>query len=40
MSEKEWKLLVLTKADDVLSLESVDVEIPLRKIYRNVTWEE
>ena len=39
-SEKEWKLLVLTKANDILSLESVGVEIPLRKIYQNVTWDE
>ena len=40
VSEKEWKLLILTKADDVLKLESVEVEIPLSKIYHNVTWEE
>ena len=37
MSEKEWLLRVLTKTDDVLKLESIDVEIPLGKIYRNVT---
>jgi Uma2 family endonuclease len=40
VSEKEWKLLILTKADDILKLESVEVEIPLGKIYHNVTWEE
>ncbi len=40
MSEKEWLLRVLTKTDDILKLESIEVEIPLSQIYRNVTWEE
>jgi len=40
MSENEWKLLVLTKADDLLKLGSVEIEMPLANIYRNVTWEE
>ncbi|MEW5959542.1 MAG: Uma2 family endonuclease, partial [Chloroflexota bacterium] len=39
VSEKEWKLLILTEVDDLLSLASVAVEVPLAKIYRNVTWE-
>jgi Uma2 family endonuclease len=40
ISEKEWRLIVLTKTDDVLPLESVGVELPLDQIYRNVAWEE
>lgn len=40
MSEKEWRLLVLTSMEDSLYLEAVEVEIPLDRIYRNVTWEE
>ncbi len=40
VSDKEWLLRVLTKADDVLKLESIEVEIALNKIYRNVTWAE
>ncbi len=40
VSDKEWLLRVLTKADDVLKLESIEVEIALNKIYRNVTGAE
>jgi Uma2 family endonuclease len=40
MSEKEWRLRVLTKEDDVLSLESITAELPLDQIYRNVSWDE
>ncbi len=39
MSDKEWRLRILTKEVDILRLESVTVEIPVSKIYRNVTWE-
>ena len=38
MSDKEWLLRVLTKPEDSLLLESIEVEIALEKIYRNVTW--
>jgi len=40
ISEKEWRLIVLTKTDDVLTLESVGVDLALDQIYRNVVWEE
>ena len=40
VSEKEWRLLVLTRPDEILTLESVGVEIPLDAIYRHVTWEQ
>lgn len=40
ISEKEWRLLVLTKSDDTLILESLEIDIPLSKIYLNVTWDE
>ncbi len=40
ISEKEWRLLVLTKEEDVLTLDSIEVAVPLEQIYRNVVWEE
>jgi Uma2 family endonuclease len=40
ISEKEWRLIVLTKTDDVLTLESVGVDLALGQIYRNVVWDE
>lgn len=40
ISEKEWRLLVLTKGEDVLNLESIAASIPLSQIYRNVAWDE
>jgi Uma2 family endonuclease len=40
VSEKEWRLLVLTKMDDVLSLASIQVDLSLIQIYRNVVWED
>jgi Uma2 family endonuclease len=39
VSEKEWRLLVLTKPEDALPLESLEVTVPLSEIYRGVTWE-
>lgn len=39
ISEKEWRLIVLTKTDEVLTLESVGGDLPLDQIYRNVVWE-
>jgi Uma2 family endonuclease len=40
ISEKEWRLRVLTKADDPLVLESLGLEIPLSETYENVTWDD
>lgn len=40
ISEKEWRLRILTKPDDELAFESIDVTIPLDEIYRNVTWDD
>ncbi len=40
VSKKEWRLRVLTNADDILALESIEVEMPLAEIYRNVIWAE
>jgi Uma2 family endonuclease len=40
VSQKEWRLLVLTKLEETLLLESIEVDIPLSQIYRNVTWEK
>ena len=39
VSEKLWELLVFTQPDDVLSLKSIGVELPLAQIYRQVQWE-
>jgi hypothetical protein len=39
ISAKEWRLVVLTKPDELLNLEPLVVTIPLNQIYRNVTWE-
>lgn len=38
-SEKMWELNVLTDIEDVLSLSSIEVDIPLREIYQNVAWD-
>jgi Uma2 family endonuclease len=40
ISEKEWRLLVLTKEEEVLPLESIGAAVPLEQIYRNVAWED
>ena len=40
VSQKEWRLLVLTKLEETLLLESIEADIPLSQIYRNVTWEK
>lgn len=40
LNERDWLLRVLTKPEEVLSFESLGVEILLEQIYRNVTWEE
>ena len=40
IDEKVWEIIVLTKADERLNLKSIEVEIPLGKIYRNVAVEE
>ncbi len=40
LNEKEWRLIVLTKADDSLRLEAVGLEISLEQIYRHVTWDD
>ena len=40
VSNKEWRLLIFSNSDEVLTLNSVDVEIPLSEIYLNVTWDE
>ncbi len=37
VTEKEWVLRVLVKEDDILELESLQVAIPLNKIYRDVS---
>ncbi|NJN96257.1 MAG: Uma2 family endonuclease [Anaerolineales bacterium] len=39
ISEKEWRLLVLTKKDEALAFESIEVSVLLEQIYRNVVWE-
>lgn len=38
VSEKEWRLLVLSQPEENLTLESVGVELPLAEIYRNVAF--
>lgn len=40
VSDREWRLLVLTKPDEILTLETMAVELPLTQIYQNVVWEE
>jgi Uma2 family endonuclease len=40
ISDKEWRLLVLTKPEEVLLLESIEASIPVSQIYHNVIWEE
>jgi Uma2 family endonuclease len=40
VSEKLWELLVFTQPDDVLALKSIEVELPLARIYHQVRWEE
>ncbi len=39
LSEKEWRLLALTKTEDLLVLDSIEVAIPLGQVYQNVVWE-
>jgi Uma2 family endonuclease len=39
VNEKLWELLVFTQPDDVLTLKSIKVELPLAQIYRQVQWE-
>lgn len=39
LTEKEWRLLALTKTEDVLVLDSIGVAMPLGQIYQNVVWE-
>ena len=38
-SGKMWELNVFTNIEDVLSLKSIEAEIPLREIYQNVVWD-
>jgi hypothetical protein len=38
VSDKEWRLLVLTQAEETLTLESLAIELPLAEIYRNVAF--
>jgi len=38
-SDKMWELNVFTDIEDVLSLNSIEVDIPLREIYQNVVWD-
>ncbi len=40
IDEKVWEINVLTKVDEILNLKSIEIEIPLSKIYRNVIFEE
>jgi Uma2 family endonuclease len=40
VNEKLWELLVFMQPDDTLTLKSVEVELPLAQIYRQVQWEE
>ena len=40
IDEKIWEIIVLTRADETLTLKSIEIEIPLGKIYRNVEFEE
>lgn len=40
VNEKLWELLVFTQPDDVLTLKSIEVELPLAQIYRQVQWED
>jgi Uma2 family endonuclease len=40
VNEKLWELLVFTQPEDILTLKSVEVELPLAQIYRQVQWDE
>lgn len=40
LDEKVWEIIVLTNMNDLLNLKSIEVDIPLGKIYRNVAFEE
>ncbi len=40
LDEKTWELRIFTQLDDLLSLKSIEIKIPLDKIYHKVTWEE
>ncbi len=39
LDEKTWELRVFTKMSDALMLRAIETDIPLSKIYRNVSWE-
>jgi Uma2 family endonuclease len=39
VNEKQWELQVFTQPEDLLLLRSIEAEIPLGKIYRQVQWE-
>ncbi len=40
IDEQTWELRVLTKLEDRLLLKSIEVELELSQIYRQVKWEE
>ena len=40
VDDKIWELRVFTRLSDHLTLQSVDVTLPLDRIYRNVDWLE
>ena len=40
INEKEWKMRLLTSQSDKLSLDSIDCEIPLTEIYREVKFSK
>jgi Uma2 family endonuclease len=39
VNEKEWLLRVLTKSEETLLIEPLEVALSLERIYRNVNWE-
>ncbi|MDM8527339.1 Uma2 family endonuclease [Anaerolineales bacterium HSG24] len=39
VDETVWELRVLTKPEQTLHLQSLDIDIPLSQIYRRVSWE-
>lgn len=40
VNPRQWELLVFTQPREILTLKSLDIEIPLEQIYRQVVWEE
>lgn len=40
LEDGRWILDELDRADAVLRVETIDFEIPLQRIYRNVNWED